>query len=91
MENILLPTYYSLEVYEEDFDNLIETFESNTPFQNINKGDIFEHRNLKLYNTIDFNIEELRVSEIKHIIWKIEQDHITHKIMIIVKKSRKTT
>jgi hypothetical protein len=86
VNNIL---HYSLEVYEENFENLIDTFDSNASFQNFNRGDIFEHRNLKLCSKIDYEREELIISDIKHIVWKIDQNHITHKIMIVLKKSKK--
>ncbi len=90
MNGEILPTHYYLEIYEEDYNDLIVSYESTTPFQNFNKGDVFEHRNMKLFQKVEYETEQLIISEVKHILWKVENDHIGHKIMIILKKEKKT-
>jgi hypothetical protein len=87
MEEKLLPTRYSLEIYEDSFANTPSIFfESINPIGTFNVGDFFNHRNfdgwLKRPNTEN---EKFVITQVEHIVWKIEDSHIGHKTMICLK------
>lgn len=87
MEENLLPTRYYLEVYENSFSTTPSiVFESLTPIGNFSVGDFFNHRNfdgwLRIPNTEN---EKFVIKQIEHIVWKIENSHISHKTMICLK------
>lgn len=87
MDDKLLPTHYFLEICENSLANTPTLiFESSTPIGTFNVGDYYNHRNfdgwLKRPNTEN---EKFIITQVEHIVWKIEDSHIGHKTMICLK------
>jgi len=87
MEDKLLPTKYYLEICENSLANTPTlSFESSTPIGSFNVGDYFNHRNydgwIKRPKT---ETEKFVITQVEHIIWKIEDSHIGHKTIICLK------
>lgn len=87
MKDNILPTYYYLEIYENSLGSSPSlSFESSTPIGTFNTGDYFNHRNfdgwVKRPNT---ETEKLVITQVEHILWKTEDSHIGHKVMICLK------
>lgn len=84
MEN--LPVQYHLEIYEDSFCN-DPSFSCATsdPFLQFSEGDIFDYRSMSdWYNPPQVG-ECFQIHKIKHILWKIDQSHIGHKVMLCLK------
>ena len=87
MKDKLLPTKYYLEIYEDSLANSPTlSFESSDPIGSFNVRDYFNHRNydgwIKRPNT---ETEKFVITQVEHIVWKIEDSHISHKTMICLK------
>lgn len=82
-DNKTLTTKYSLEIYEPNSARDVWVcFSSATPFMSIAKGDIV---NPGMWPNSQAPMRVLKVVSIEHIIWEIENSHITHKICVFTK------
>lgn len=80
-----LQVEYHLEIYEESFGNDASVSLSATnPFLNFNVGDFIDHRTISTWQSEISLHQQLCIKEIKHIIWEIEDKHISHKLMLCV-------
>lgn len=87
MKDNILPTHYFLEIYENSLGGTPSlSFESSSPIGTFNVGDYFNHRNfdgwLKSPKT---ETEKFVITQVEHIVWKIEDSHIGYKTMICLK------
>ncbi len=74
---------YMLEIYTSAGGDAEATFESDTPFMNINIGDLLHPA---FFETSDLDKQKklLRVLRLEHIIWKT-QNIVKHKICVYTK------
>ena len=88
MEDKLLPTQYSLEVYEKSFANDPSFYlQSSTPFAAISVGDYYNNSNIATWmDRPKTETDKFIVKQIEHICWKIENSHKAHKLMILLEK-----
>lgn len=80
----VLPVRYSLEIYEPGsaYDPWVN-FLSNSPFLAISKGDII---NPGTWDNSQSPMKVLKVLNVEHMIWEIENDHITHKLCVFTEE-----
>ena len=79
-----LPVQYHLEVYVGSFSSdPIAHFEASTPFQPFVVGDYINGRSFA--NAADL-ARRLRIVEVEHILWTIENSHIGQKMMVFVEE-----
>jgi hypothetical protein len=80
----MLTTRYSLEIYEPNsVSDVCVHFSSSTPFQSIAKDDII---NPGLWPNSKSPMKVLKVVSVEHMVWEIENSHITHKICVFTKE-----
>ncbi|EGR3356022.1 TPA: hypothetical protein ACQYFN_004656 [Vibrio parahaemolyticus] len=84
----LLPTIYSLEVYEDSFENDPSYHvNSQTAFSAISVGDYFNHRVADTwYDRPDTAKEKFQIQEVEHIVFVHDGLQNHHKTMIKLKK-----
>ncbi|WP_071188583.1 hypothetical protein [Trichormus sp. NMC-1] len=86
-----LPIQYHLEIYENSFVNDVSlAFSSHSPFQNFSVGDYFNHQLLNCWYTELKKDETFQVKIVEHIMWKIENSHIGHKVMVCLELTKQT-
>ena len=79
----VLPVEYHLEFYTVSFGNdPFFSAQTSSPLMGISKGDQFDWRGFRNFPLTVAAGSVLKVAEIRHIIWEIEGDHISHKLMI---------
>jgi len=79
---------YELEIYEPDSKlDALQTFKSDTPFMNINKGEIL---NPAFFDTYDNSSHKLfKVTQVEHIIW-VAHGETTQKVLIFTTEIENT-
>lgn len=87
MEEKVLQTRYYLEVYENSFANdPTLAFESSSPIGAFNVGDYFNHRNFDGWIKRPITeTEKFVIKQVEHIVFKSEDLHVGHKVMICLK------
>ena len=82
MDNSFLPARYHLEIYPRSFANdPIHFAKSKNPFPVPQIGHHLDARN---YEGHDFTSRRLKVVDVEHLYWTIEDSHVSHKLMIAV-------
>lgn len=80
-----MKTNHYIEIYEPNDNSCVAAhYESETPFGALHVGD--EINGASLNNTSDKR--HLRITDIQHIFWEIEDSHIAHKICVYTEKSK---
>ncbi|MBC3380425.1 hypothetical protein H8I69_15010 [Serratia fonticola] len=74
-----MKTEYHLEVYEPDDSSCVAaSYQSNTPFGSLKVGEAIHGGSM---NLSDQN-RTVRITDIQHIFWQIENSHTAHKICV---------
>lgn len=79
-----MPYSYILEICAPNsIEDVVQTFESTTPFLSISKGDLM---NPRTWNNYNYQGKILKVVGVEHIIWKNEKE-VKHKICIFTEET----
>lgn len=80
-----LPVRYHLEIYESSWLNDPSVaWLSDKPYLALSTGDYFEHRSIEGWYHPPAEGQRFQIVEIKHILWEIEDSHISHKLMVLL-------
>ncbi|MFZ8766355.1 hypothetical protein LCE44_27340 [Vibrio harveyi] len=81
-----MKTEYHLEIYEPDDSACVAaSYQSDSPFMTPNVGDAIHGGSMNLSDTN----KTVRVADIQHIFWEIENSHTAHKICVYTKPLNK--
>ena len=81
----LLPVEYQLKVYEGSFANEPSwTIRSASPLSAMSVGDYFTQREVDRWYTEPQHGEKLKIKEIEHVVWELENKHVSHMVMILL-------
>ena len=81
----LLPVEYQLEIYEGSFINSPSwTMESASPLSAMSVGDYFTRREVERWYTEPQHGDKLKIKEVEHVVWELENKHIGHKVMVLL-------
>lgn len=72
-------TKYIMEIYDpEDSSCVAALYESSTPFGALNVGDEISGHSLSFSDSL----KNVKITKIQHILFEIENSHLTHKICV---------
>lgn len=78
---------YHFEVYEESWiSDPPLSWSSENAFPNIAVGDFFDGSTFDRWDDPPKEGERFQVAEVEHIFWEIKGSHISHKLMVLLKK-----
>ena len=75
-----LPIRYHLEIYEGEWGNITNSFDSENPFPAFAKGDRFDPAGIVTKSDAKW----FEIEEVTHYLWKIDNDHIGCQIRLLL-------
>lgn len=80
----VVPVEYHYEFYTSRYGDPFFSCETSSPLAPMARGDYLDYRGFLRFPLKVAAGSRVRIEEIKHIIWEIENDHIGHKTMVVI-------